>query len=131
MEKGQITLDLLLAVFLSLFVFVWLQGYITVQSQETQNQGIRKETASIAIAEGSIMNSFYALNPGEEDYAELPGFNPTEFLEEITTEKSTTGEELEIESSFKEEQFTYSYPVLDLNYYEDCDEAEGEPCVKQ
>lgn len=130
MKKGQITLDLLLAVFLSLFIFVWLQGYITVQHQETQNQGIRQETASITIAEGSIMNSFYALNPKEGDYSELPGFTPTEFLEEIEIQKTTSEDKLRSETSFEEIDTIYEYPVLDLNYYESCDETGGNPCVK-
>jgi len=133
MKKGQITIDLLMAIFLALFLLSWIESYHFVQYQEAQRQGASQETASIAISEGSIMNTFYAMNTGE-DHAELPGLETTQFLDEITTTKQTVEGYLQVNAQYEEERFQYSYPVpLGVDYYEECEEPEGiedDPCVR-
>ncbi len=135
-NKGQVTLDVLIAIFLSLFVLTWLQGYITIQQQEAEKQGISQETASIAISEGSVMNTFYAMNPSDMgDYAAIPGLETTRFLEDTDTykQKEYDDEELQIESHLDDLIFEYAYRVPEtMVYYEECPdgEIEGEPCVR-
>jgi len=137
MKKGQITLDLLIAIFLGLFILTWIESYNTMQYQEAQRQGISQETASIAISEGSIMNAFYAIQP-DGDHAELPGYRATDFLDETTTNKQTIDDYLEVNTRYEDQEFQYRYPFYttpeeEIDYHERCEEPEeikDDPCIR-
>lgn len=82
---------------------------------------------------GSIMNSFYALNPGEDDYAALADYGPIGFLSNpnstITKEDTDTSVQLNITT--EETELILSYPVPSgVTYQSECSETGGAACVK-
>lgn len=133
MKKGQMTLDLMIAVLISIFVITWLQGYVKVQVKTTENQGITQETASIAMSTGSIMNSFYALDPSDGDYAELPNSSFKSFTEQVDLQLKKEGNDQSIEanSTYGSKSTIYKYPVpTGINYQSTCTETGEGSCVK-
>lgn len=134
MRRGQVTLDLLVAVMVSLFLITWIQGFISIQTDQSQKMGITQENAQATIAAGSTMNAFYAMNPGGNDYAESIDPKITSFLKETeySIVKNSRENELTITTQHGKDQVNYSYRVQGSTHYQgNCtDDTGGLPCVR-
>ncbi len=133
-QKGQITLDLFVAILISIFIFTTIQGYLLLQTDQTQETGINQELQRKTTAIGTIMNNFYASNPENGDYSAIIDPGIKDFLTQPTTTvtKGTNDEELTITVDYGEgKQATYTYPVpTGIEYDSSCNEVGGEPCVR-
>lgn len=123
MKKGINTLDALLALLLILFIVSWMQNFTTLNLAEVNEFGGAVQAKASAIAIGSQMNSFYAINPTESDYLDLSEnpqkidiFGEEEF--EITITKNPTDDEVTFEI-FTGLNYSSNYPVIEVIKYTD------------
>lgn len=132
MKKGQITLDVLLAIIIVLILLTWMQSYIELQTMQTQEIGTARQTTETTIAIGSIINTFESLNPHQDDYAKIIDPEMKGFLEDPETGIDLTNSEITLSSDLQDLgfNFEYSYPLIgEFSYEEDC--VEGDPCVRR
>lgn len=123
-----------MAVLITMFLLTWIQGFIEIQTKQTQSQGIHQETAQVAVSSGSIMNTFYASNPGTGDYSESITPRVENLLDPVNPAvvKNQNNDELTVTTSYEDKKATYSYPVHgNTTYHENCSETGGNPCVKR
>ncbi len=123
-----------MAVLITLFLLTWIQGFIEIQTTQTQTQGIHQETSQVAISTGSIMNTFQALNPQTGDYSEAATLRIKNMLEPVnsTLTKNQEDNQITVTTFYGDNQATYSYPVHgNTTYQENCSNTGGKPCVKK
>lgn len=123
-----------MAILITLFILTWIQGFIDIQTEQTQTVGIQQETSYVAMSSGSIMNTFYASNPDTGDYTKAITPRIKNLLGPVnyTVNKSQGDDAITVTTLYEEENATYSYPVYgNTTYHENCSETGGEPCVKR
>lgn len=133
MNNGQMTIDFLVAVMLSLFLITWIQGFISVQSNQIQRFGVTQETAQASISVGSVINTFYAMNPGSNDYARALDPEIRGFLKETNydIQKSPGDDQVVVSTRYGGNQTSYYRLVVgDSSYSQNCSETGGLPCVE-
>jgi len=116
MKKGIISLDAFIAITMMLFVTIWLQNFFNINFGSSQDYGMQLEMNMKAIRAGSIMNSFYAIDPSPYDYLILndsaKGFNGSTAvsIEKIGTVVKTS-------TTYESILYNSTYPVVsDLRY---------------
>lgn len=134
-SKGQVTLDLMVAILISLFLFTWIQSYIGTQAGQTQEMGINQELQRKTVALGTVMNNYYALSPESNDYSALINSEIKNMVIEpnvtITKQSADTQLTVTVDYGGAEDQATYTYKVPQgITYDSECAETGGEPCVK-
>ena len=96
MRRGIISLDALIAILLLLFLLISVQGFISLNFDNSNSFGIEHEAKANAIKTGSILNAFYATSPSSADYVSI-NTNLKVFKDEtafITISKSAITSEL-------------------------------------
>jgi hypothetical protein len=116
MKKGINSLDAFIAITMMLFVTIWLQNFFNINLGGSENYGMQLEMSMKAIREGSIMNSFYAIDPSPYDYMILndsaKGFSGSTA---VSIEKS--GNEIKTSATYGSVLYSAAYPVVsDLKY---------------
>ncbi len=68
MKKGISSLDAFLAITIMLVISLWLQNFFNLNLQSSTDFGIQAGLNMKAVRAGSIMNSFFAIDPSPYDY---------------------------------------------------------------
>jgi len=71
MKKGLISIDVLIALVVLIFIVTWLEGFSTNRLLDVNSFGVQAQTNSLATGLGTQINAFYALDPGAQDYLDL------------------------------------------------------------
>ncbi len=116
MKKGITSLDAFIAITMMLFVIIWLNNFFNINLNSSENYGMQLEINMKAIRAGSIMNSFYAIDPSPSDYLLLndsaKGFNGT-----TTVSIDKTGTVVKVNTTYNSVPYNSTYPVVsDLKY---------------
>jgi len=111
MKKGINSLDAFIAITMMLLVTIWLQNFFNINLGGSESYGMQLEMSMKAIREGSIMNSFYAIDPSPKDYIILNdtarGFSgPVE----VSIEK--TGTTVKASTTYSSVLYDATYPVV-------------------
>jgi len=68
MKKGISSIDAFLAITVMLVISLWLQNFFNLNLQNSNDFGIQAGLNMKAVRAGSIMNSFFAIDPSPRDY---------------------------------------------------------------
>lgn len=71
MKKGLISLDVLIALIMVIFLLIWLENFATYSVSGINSFGVQAQTNALATGIGMQINNFYALEPGVGDYLDL------------------------------------------------------------
>jgi len=116
MKKGINSLDAFIAITMMILVTIWLQNFFNINIGGSESYGMQLEMSMKAIREGSIMNSFYAIDPSPYDYVILndsaKGFSGSTA---VSIEK--IGNEVKASTTYGLVLYSATYPVVsDLKY---------------
>ena len=68
MKKGVSSIDAFLAITVMLVISLWLQNFFNLNLESSNDFGVQAGLNMKAVRAGSIMNSFFAIDPSPRDY---------------------------------------------------------------
>jgi len=68
MKKGISSIDAFLAITVMLVISLWLQNFFNLNLESSNDFGVQAGLNMKAVRAGSIMNSFFAIDPSPRDY---------------------------------------------------------------
>jgi len=68
MKKGISSIDAFLAITVMLVISLWLQNFFNLNLESSNDFGVQAGLNMKAVKAGSIMNSFFAIDPSPRDY---------------------------------------------------------------
>jgi len=68
MKKGISSIDAFLAITVMLVISLWLQNFFNLNLESSNDFGVQAGLNMKAVRAGSIMNSFFAIDPSSYDY---------------------------------------------------------------
>lgn len=113
MKRGINSLDAFLALMIMLFVIFWMQNFFSLSYENSQDFGMQVTMNLEAIRVGSMMNSFFATNPTPSDYLLLnSSIDIFGDRLECTITKPASYPNVTMNTTYKENQYNSSYPVI-------------------
>ena len=118
MKKGITSLDAMLAFLLILFIVIFTQKATAMSLIHSDSFGASIQTQATAEKLGSVMNSFYATNPGSNDvitgvndYINIKFFGNYTYITAILKQSGTPG--ITVTITTLEDSYSSSYPVAE------------------
>ena len=117
MKKGVSSIDAFLAITVMLVISLWLQNFFNLNLESSNDFGVQAGLNMKAVKAGSIMNSFFAIDPSPRDYLIL---NDTISVLgnnlDISIQKS--GAEAGVSAVYNSVTYSSKYPVTSQIKYD-------------
>lgn len=126
MNKGTISLDAITAFIILIFLVVFIQKTTSSNLSISDNYGGFSQSKAAAIKLSSIMNSFYATSPSQNDsitglydYIKPTSFGTNTFTINISKQQANYYVNVTIESSYK--NYSVSFPAVNETNFSQAD----------